>query len=208
MISRLNRFSNACRSFGEEASEKQRSFHLRAGHWQCVINSLELSPGDAKGGTLPFRRANLGSHFFEWLDDSPHWPARQRLVADQLGRELLPGKYAAEHPDSRTGVPAIKLVRRSFKLRALPINRNRITDAFPLYAEPFQTLQGARAVCAGGKIFELGHAVNDGAEHGITVRNRLVSQQTQCAHKALGRTNYNRFFCRHWSLQYSGTCVV
>ena len=58
-------------------------------------------------GSPPSVAVERRPHPAERLDDPPHRPARERLVADELEPSLLEGEHARDQADERPGVPAV-----------------------------------------------------------------------------------------------------
>ena len=107
MIARLHGFCHRRRAFGEEAGQKDRTLNLRARNVGRVCNRVQSRPVNGE------RRVALDgidsrAHPFERRDDASHRAARERLVADQRGRERMSGENAGHEPHRGTGIACIE----------------------------------------------------------------------------------------------------
>ena len=107
MVARLRRFRHRRRAFGEETSQKDRTFNLRARNVGGVCNRVQSRPVNGER-RMAVDGVDSRAHPFEGRDDASHRALRERLVADQRGRETMSGENAGHEPHRGTGIACIE----------------------------------------------------------------------------------------------------
>ena len=187
MIARAHRLAHSGRAIGVEAREQQAGFHLRACHWQLVINRMQSAARDFERGKSAFPRSYGRAHFAQRFHDAFHGPAGERVVANQAAAERLRRQNTGEHADGGAGIPCVEVVGgRAQTVEAATVDGHIDALLVDGDAECAQAVERRVAVGSGGVIVDGGRALRNSRNHGVAVRDRFIAWEADGPGETLG----------------------
>ena len=190
MIASADRLLDHRLAFGKQSRKQHARLHLRTRHLGPVMDRPQRTTMNFQWGALACARLDPCSHLRKRSHNARHRSPRKRVVSAQLAREWLAGKDATQHAHGRTGVSAIQYLRRSLQPRSDAMHFNRsvvVLRALPFAAEFGHAIERAGAIARRRKILKTTRALRNRRQHGVAVRNGLVSgdadDPTHCARR-------------------------
>ena len=204
MVAGLRRLGDRGRAARVKAGEEDGALDLRARDRGLVRNALQRRAVDRER-RVAVDRLDPGAHPRQRLDDPPHRPARQRLVADEHGGRM--GGRPARPPASASSCPSCRRRAALPGERQPPKPRPTIVTTSACWSHrrrPRRLQAGQRRPAVGARrvVREARPAVGQGREQRVAVRDGLVARHAQAAAHAPGGRSPSRRHGQH--LTYFG----
>ena len=190
VIARRSRLSNGGLAVYLQACQEHGRLHLCAGNGRPVIDCLKVSAVNDQG-CMTGSRLDAGAHRFERLYDTPHWPPRQRGVADEGAGEELSRNHAGQQAHRRAGVARVEWYgwRTESFGPSSQYSDHAIRISFDIDSKRAQTGQRGPTIGTRRVPGQPRTTIRDRGKQGIAMRNGLVSGDTQTALNLTGRAD-------------------
>ncbi len=178
MIARDGGLDHRRVAFGAQPGQQQRRLELRARDRHFIADTVQGHPTGNSHRRPSVAGVDRRTHRAEWHCNAFHWPAHQRLVADQHRIECLRTEQPHEEPHRGAGIAHVERCGRRPKAIEACAFDNDLARPWPpdLHAQRGHGAHRGEAILALEKSADARGARRNGAEHQCPMRDRLVTR--------------------------------